>query len=94
MPVEKPVQPTFANRICTSKGSQALGETYAEIQASAAGRHPGRLRHMGLAFFRDDVEEEVHPSKNKIRATRLKDTWMHTMRSGYDWRKDGLPMSE
>lgn len=89
VPVQEPPKAEFTNRICTSKGSQPLGETYAKYQASAAGRDPSRLRHNGLSFFKDCLDEEAHPGNNKVRATRAPDTWMNAMASGYDWRKDG-----
>lgn len=89
---KKAPQPEFKNRICTSKGNQMLGETYAQIQASGLGRDPGRLQHKGLSFFRENVQEEAHPANSQTREARTRDVWMRTMRSGYDWRKDGNSM--
>jgi len=91
VPLPKTPRLVHTNRICTAKGNQSLGETYARIQESAAGRDPGRLRHRGLDFFRDNAEEEAHPASNKIRSITSRDTFMHTMRTGYDWRKNGSP---
>lgn len=89
----KPPGPKKAsNRICTAKGQQPLGETYADIQKSAAGRDPGRIRHMGLGFFKDSLEEEAHPGCGKVRVvSQAKGTSKYTRRQGYDWRRDALP---
>lgn len=86
MPQEKTPAPKLSARTCTEKGQQLLGETYAAYKKSAAGRDPGRLRHRGLGFFKDNADEEAHPCKNLIRKHRTNDTWMHSMRQGFDWR--------
>lgn len=48
-------------------------------------RDPRRLRHLGLAFFRDGAEDETHPA-NGTRKDRIANISRHTKREGYDWR--------
>jgi len=84
--VHTPVRP-FPQRVMKlaqlkelkSRREQSCGETYAELQ----GRDPHRLRHHGLAFFRE-LGHEGHPESSA--AWKNRPSKKDTSNLGYDWR--------